>query len=1325
MAANPHDDYESLAKLLYPSIEASGNVYYGQTRKLTIDTLFNKNNFGFESHIESERLADSTADYGFTYSAKYCWKLGPFHGMFDYAPDKDYDVYYAKYKIVLEDSTHLLSLPPLSSGNFPIYERDAKVEYEDLYFNYGRVPDSDTEYWDGRNFYVIKDGNDYFLYIAVKQNHMQDHLPEWCDDGLMIELDPSCTNSHIFRILPSGIEGYYEIKRKDTTEWHNINDSYAQGHIEVKPGEPVAIRSTSDRPIYNFNTCAEFKHIANAEQCKIRLYGPISALSYKGASDTGYTYNYLRLFYECTELVKAPTIAGNVAHKSEYYATFAHCTNLVEVPKLQATTLYTRCYCSMFAECTSLKIAPISSIYATDTNSVYECDSMFYGCTSLEIAPEVLSVGNNKEGTFFQTFLGCTSLKVAPELPATAVGHQCYTAMFYGCTLIDSISVGLIGDCTSPGYTNHDSMHNWLDGVSPTGTFYCTEGSQYRSGSSGIPSGWVRKTYPRPKEQSLPDSSDYIRDTMITSGSDSDSNGRGSVTDKSTAFSMLKSNPFLDGSVQPNTYNEDGSYNQDIWGYKCFNSPVSFRNGIYGEFGNLTSFDSSDITDAYGEPKGGIELACRDDNESRESVLRQYYHEYTESSTVVHKEINFELDARYGDEHNGIAAWANELGHGSVYIAASAGNLMSPYATNGPYITLSSSDDTVTIAADEIYLNGIVYADHIEGVIDNARKLAYTASDVKLEATSTGVNAYSSITPDNEDNTYTLGSSSNRWYKVYANEAEFYSNVNFGNDTDDLIYTVSVSTDSDSNSSTDMLSIVHHDSAANDTEHGPYITLQKEKDSSDQYLSSTTTLISGSTSNNFARVLVSDGTAASNQSTKAELCASKKVGSSNCIASVDVDFYNTNFPIVTIASTNGTSSVKLTADYANGVFVNFNDTTHIQLAETFIEVGMGIAPYTGNTYDLGAEGAEWKTLYANNLGDSNHAIATANISTLSAATANVSGAVSIGGNLSVNGESIALQNLYGTYCGSYSNINDWLYITVNGSDWASTVYPQINLHRENKNDASSYNTDVTIRCSSVNYTNRAEIKASYDNSTTDKYKVSLLTHNNTDEAKLDLTPAKVEISASHNSTTSSITFLPTIIEASGSIAPSEDSLYDLGKSGTPWKNLHAETCKAKHYCFSNNDDAQLFANDSGITLNCRGNLLPDDNYLNFDLGSTGHKWNNVHANKFHGLIPYPDGVNVEPPIGSIFFACVKITSETGTTIYYPGYEIQVGGNVEGIYYGSIKAGSAPMAGSNAVVPWVDVGSLVSNSSSKKYIALSEFRFISNYTYAFGLVIRTA
>ena len=60
---NNHNDYEDLASLLYPSIEASGNVYYGQTRKLAIDELFNINDGGFESNIKTiRRQTDSNED---------------------------------------------------------------------------------------------------------------------------------------------------------------------------------------------------------------------------------------------------------------------------------------------------------------------------------------------------------------------------------------------------------------------------------------------------------------------------------------------------------------------------------------------------------------------------------------------------------------------------------------------------------------------------------------------------------------------------------------------------------------------------------------------------------------------------------------------------------------------------------------------------------------------------------------------------------------------------------------------------------------------------------------------------------------------------------------------------------------------------------------------------------------------------------------------------------------------------------------------------------------------------------------------------------------
>ena len=76
--------------------------------------------------------------------------------------------------------------------------------------------------------------------------------------------------------------------------------------------------------------------------------------------------------------------------------------------------------------------------------------------------------------------------------------------------------------------------------------------------------------------------------------SNADSYGRGDVTDVSTKYSMIPTNPLSDETApEMNSYSSDGSYNQDIFGWKCFNSPVSFRNGVYGECGCVTTFSDS------------------------------------------------------------------------------------------------------------------------------------------------------------------------------------------------------------------------------------------------------------------------------------------------------------------------------------------------------------------------------------------------------------------------------------------------------------------------------------------------------------------------------------------------------------------------------------------------------------------------------------------------------------------------------------------------------------------------------------------------------------
>lgn len=86
-------------------------------------------------------------------------------------------------------------------------------------------------------------------------------------------------------------------------------------------------------------------------------------------------------------------------------------------------------------------------------------------------------------------------------------------------------------------------------------------------------------------------------DNLITSGSDSGWLGKKLQGDDSNDLDLSKINPLFDKDLyeryRPGVNTNDGSVNQDIWGFKCFNSPVSFRNGIYGDTYSITENKSS------------------------------------------------------------------------------------------------------------------------------------------------------------------------------------------------------------------------------------------------------------------------------------------------------------------------------------------------------------------------------------------------------------------------------------------------------------------------------------------------------------------------------------------------------------------------------------------------------------------------------------------------------------------------------------------------------------------------------------------------------------
>ena len=167
--------------------------------------------------------------------------------------------------------------------------------------------------------------------------------------------------------------------------------------------------------------------------------------------------------------------------------------------------------------------------------------------------------------------------------------------MFSGCTSLKKINLYMPQKYTSDG----DHFTNWVLNVAERGDFYYdTEyehtldiSQKFPFGVNGIPSGW--RTYNIYEHYTNNEYTSFLgTEFLITSGSNSSKNGRGDITKKSTITNMEKSFD-ENGTHQMNTYNIDSSYNQEIWGYKSFNGPVKFRNGIYGECASLITLPSS------------------------------------------------------------------------------------------------------------------------------------------------------------------------------------------------------------------------------------------------------------------------------------------------------------------------------------------------------------------------------------------------------------------------------------------------------------------------------------------------------------------------------------------------------------------------------------------------------------------------------------------------------------------------------------------------------------------------------------------------------------
>lgn len=197
---------------------------------------------------------------------------------------------------------------------------------------------------------------------------------------------------------------------------------------------------------------------------------------------------YLLMFNDCTNLQTAPALPATVMTENCYAGMFEGCTSLQTTPELPATTLATACYHGMFEGCTGLTVAPALPA----TVMVDKCyKDMFSNCTNLQTAPALPST-SMAYWCYYRMFENCTSLTTAPVLPATTLAEGCYIWMFWGCTNLNYVK------CLATDISADNCTLNWLNYVSPTGTFIKADGMEnWEIGRNpdgenyGIPEGWT------------------------------------------------------------------------------------------------------------------------------------------------------------------------------------------------------------------------------------------------------------------------------------------------------------------------------------------------------------------------------------------------------------------------------------------------------------------------------------------------------------------------------------------------------------------------------------------------------------------------------------------------------------------------------------------------------------------------------------------------------------------------------------------------------------------------------------------------------------------
>ena len=297
-------------------------------------------------------------------------------------------------------------------------------------------------------------------------------------------------------VNPFSISNYNLAKKvfysTDKTNWECWVGEYETAKINPTNGKyEIYFAGEGNTSLYDSstNSYATFKIYSDTKdvECNGNINTLLDHIKVENNQEIVYTQRtFAHLFYNCVELISAPTLPATTLASDSYESMFLGCSSLITAPELPATNLGTACYNKMFYNCSKLTTAPELPATTLPQNSLSNIWGvyayMFSGCLSLTKAPTTLPATTLTKGCYMNMFSNCSKLTTAPKLPATTLADSCYDNMFTHCKNL--INIPSLPATTLPKYS-YFAMFKNCPKVKPSTTQSDDYPTPYRIPSTG------------------------------------------------------------------------------------------------------------------------------------------------------------------------------------------------------------------------------------------------------------------------------------------------------------------------------------------------------------------------------------------------------------------------------------------------------------------------------------------------------------------------------------------------------------------------------------------------------------------------------------------------------------------------------------------------------------------------------------------------------------------------------------------------------------------------------------------------------------------------